>query len=82
MQLIRVLGLRGAYAWLVFVAAYFTVAGPRSYHASVIYLQRVLGPKPWWQRPLLVYRHYFSFGVTLLDRLAVVMGRHRDELHL
>jgi predicted LPLAT superfamily acyltransferase len=24
---------------------------------------------------LLVYRHFFSFGVTLLDRLAVIMGR-------
>jgi predicted LPLAT superfamily acyltransferase len=76
-QLIRVLGLRGAYAWLVFVAAYFTFGSPRSYRASVNYLQRVLGPKPWWQRPLLVYRHFFSFGVTLLDRLAVVMGRHQ-----
>ncbi|MGA3144534.1 MAG: hypothetical protein ABSF10_16155 [Verrucomicrobiota bacterium] len=76
-QLIRVLGLRGAYAWLVFVAAYFTFASPRSYRASVNYLQRVLGPKPWWQRPLLVYRHFFSFGVTLLDRMAVVIGRHQ-----
>ena len=81
-QLIRVLGLRGAYAWLVFVAAYFTFASPRSYRASVNYLQRVLGPKPWWQRPLLVYRHFFSFGVTLLDRLAVVIGPAPDELRL
>ena len=76
-QLIRILGLRGAYAWLVFVAAYFTFASPDSYRASVNYLQRVLGKKRWWQRPLLVYRHFFSFGVTLLDRLAVVMGRHQ-----
>jgi predicted LPLAT superfamily acyltransferase len=75
-QLIRVLGLRGAYAWLVLVAAYFTIASPHSYRASVNYLRRVLEPKPWWRHPLLVYRHFFSFGVTLLDRLAVVMGRH------
>lgn len=75
--LIRLLGLRSAYAWLVFVAAYFTVSSPRAYRASTDYLRRVLGPKPWWRRPPLVYRHFFSFGVTLLDRLAVVMGRHR-----
>jgi len=75
-QLIRFLGLRVAYVWLVFVAAYFTFASPRSYRASVNYLRRVLGPKPWWRWPPLVYRHFFSFGVTLLDRLAVVMGRH------
>jgi predicted LPLAT superfamily acyltransferase len=76
-QLIRVLGLRGAYVWLVFVAAYFTFANPRSFRASVNYLQRVLGKQPWWRRPLLVYRHFFSFGVTLLDRLTVVMGRQQ-----
>ncbi len=76
-QLIRILGLRGAYAWLVFVAAYFTFVSPRSYRASVNYLQRVLGQQPWWRRPLLVYRHFFSFGVMLLDRLAVVMGRRQ-----
>ena len=76
-QLIRVLGLRGAYVWLVFVAAYFTFASPRSYGASVNYLRRVLGARTWWRCPLLVYRHFFSFGVTLLDRLAVVMGRHQ-----
>jgi predicted LPLAT superfamily acyltransferase len=74
-QLIRRLGVRWAYAWLVFVAAYFTLASPRSFRCSVDFLQRVLGPQPFWKKPLLVYRHFFSFGVTLLDRLAVIMGR-------
>jgi predicted LPLAT superfamily acyltransferase len=74
-QLIRLLGLRCAYLWLLVVAAYFTVASPRSYRCSIDYLQRVLGRRPFWKRPFLVYRHYLSFGVTLLDRLAAVMGR-------
>ena len=39
------------------------------------YLRRVFGPQPFWKWPLLVYRHFFSFGVTLLDRVAVIMGR-------
>jgi predicted LPLAT superfamily acyltransferase len=74
-QLIRVLGVRWAYAWLVFVAAYFTVASPAAYRSSVQFLGRVMDPQPFWKWPLLVYRHFFSFGVTLLDRLAVIMGR-------
>ena len=78
-QLIRLLGVRWAYAWLVFVAAYFTLAAPRSYRCSVDYLKRVVGPQPGWKWPVLVYRHFFSFGVTLLDRLAVIMGRGRIE---
>jgi predicted LPLAT superfamily acyltransferase len=78
-QLIRICGLRGAYVWLVFVAAYFTLAAPRSWRCSVQYLKRVLGPQPSWKWPVLVYRHFFSFGITLLDRLAVIMGRSQME---
>jgi predicted LPLAT superfamily acyltransferase len=76
-QLIRVCGVRWAYGWLVFVAAYFTVAAPRSYRCSVEFLERVLGRQPFWKRPALVYRHFFAFGITLLDRLAVIMGRSK-----
>jgi predicted LPLAT superfamily acyltransferase len=74
-QLIRRLGLRWAYAWLVLVAAWFTVAAASSRRASLAYLERVLGPQPLWKRPLLVFRHFYSFGVALLDRAAVIMGR-------
>lgn len=74
-QLIRLFGLRPAYAWLVVVAAYFTLASPRAYRCSVDFLQRVLGPQPFWKWPALVYRHFLAIGVTLLDRVAVVSGR-------
>jgi len=76
-QIIRRLGVRWAYGLLVFVAAYFTLCNPSGYRCSRDFLRRVLGPQPFWKWPLLVYRHFFSFGVTLLDRLAVVVGRHR-----
>jgi predicted LPLAT superfamily acyltransferase len=78
-QLIRLLGVRWARAWLVLVAAYFTLAAPRSYRCSVEYLKRVLGPQPCWRWPGLVYCHFFSYGLTLLDRLAVITGRSRME---
>lgn len=76
-QLIRGFGVWPAYLWLVFVAAYFTVASRPSYRASADYLQRLFGRLPWWQRPLLVYRHFLANGVTLVDRLAVLMGRRQ-----
>jgi predicted LPLAT superfamily acyltransferase len=74
-QLIRWCGLRAAYAWLVPVAGWFTLAAPHSFRCSVEFLRRVLGPQPFWRWPVLVYRHFFSFGVTLVDRTAVIMGR-------
>jgi predicted LPLAT superfamily acyltransferase len=78
-QLIRFLGLRWAYAFLVPVAGYFTLASPAGYRSSRDFLRRVLTPQPFWKWPALVYRHFFSFGITLLDRLAVIMGRARIE---
>jgi predicted LPLAT superfamily acyltransferase len=78
-QIVRLLGVRWAYGLLVFVAAWFTAASPRSFRCSLDFLQRVLGPQPIWKKPLLVYRHFFSFGVTLLDRVAVIMGHAKIE---
>jgi len=81
-QLIRFFGLRAAYAFLVPVAGYFTVCNPSGYRCSKDYLRRVLGPQPFWKWPLLVYRHFFSFGITLLDRVALIMGRARIDCQL
>ena len=76
-QLIRWFGVWPAYSWLVFVAGYFTLANREAYRASADYLSHLFGPLPWWRRPLLVYRHFLAHGVTLVDRLAVLMGRSR-----
>jgi predicted LPLAT superfamily acyltransferase len=78
-QIIRRLGVRWAYGLLIFVAAYFTLCNPSGYRCSKDFLRRVLGSQPFWKWPLLVYCHFFSFGVTLLDRLAVIMGRAKIE---
>jgi len=78
-QVVRVLGLRWAYAFLIPVAAYFTLASPSSFRHSKEFLRRAAGPQPFWKWPFLIYRHFFSFGVTLLDRVAVIMGRTKIE---
>lgn len=76
-QVVRWTGLWPAYLWLTLVAAYYLVAHRPSYQVSAEYLQRVFGPLPWWRRVLGVYRHFCAHGITLLDRLAVFMGRCR-----
>jgi predicted LPLAT superfamily acyltransferase len=78
-QLIRCFGVWPAYVWLVFVAGYFTLAHAGAYHASADYLEHVFGRLAWWRRPLLVYRHFLAHGISLVDRLAVLMGRSRIE---
>jgi len=73
-QLVRRFGVRWAYALLVPVAAYFTVASPRAYRCSRDFLRRAVGTRPFWCWPFLVYRHFLAHGITLLDRMAVIMG--------
>ena len=75
LQLIKTFGIRSAYILLVPVAAYYLVAGPRSVRSSYGYLRRVLGPQPGWKWPFLIYRHFFSLGMSLLDKYAMFMGR-------
>lgn len=82
LQLIRLFGPWPAYVWLVPVAAYFAVASPQAYRCSLDFLQRVFGPQPFWKRPLLVYRHFFSFGMALVDRVAVLTGRGEIQCHV
>jgi predicted LPLAT superfamily acyltransferase len=76
-QLIRCLGVWPAYFWLLFVSAYFTLAHATAYRASAEFLEHVFGPLPPWRCPLLVYRHFLNYGITLVDRLAVLMGCYR-----
>lgn len=75
LMLIRYCGLWPAYIWLVFVAAYFAVFARREARSSRQYLERILGPQPAWRWPRLVFRHFYSAGITLLDRVAVISGK-------
>ena len=75
LMLIRCFGLWPAYAWLVMVAAWFAVFAVRERRASRQYLERILGPQQFWKWPWLEFRHFYSSGITLLDRAAVIMGK-------
>lgn len=70
---IKKLGIRSAYSVLVFVAFYYFVAYPTNFKAMYAYFRKrqkfsfinaVIG----------VYKSYYVFGQTLLDRIAINAG--------
>lgn len=70
---IRLLGLRAAYALLALVAIYFIPFAPKATHAIWLYnrRQRGLGVL---RSVVELYRHYYTFGQTLIDRIALRAG--------
>ena len=73
---LRVLGLRITYALLPPPAAYFSFASP-DVPATMDYHRRVFGNVPWWKRRWLVFRHFLSFGMAIIDRTAILAGQTR-----
>src|SRR5882672_485470 len=71
---LKVLGLRLTYALSVPPAIYFSFASP-DVRATMDYHRRVFGPMPWWKRRWLVFRHFFSFGQALIDRVAILANK-------
>ena len=63
-------------------ALYFTFASP-DVPATMDYHRRIFGQVPWWKRRWLVFRHFFSFGRAIIDRIAILARRHQTFfLHL
>jgi predicted LPLAT superfamily acyltransferase len=60
---------------LVPISAYFLATSPRARKASREFLTRALGRPATWRD---TFRHLFVFGTTLLDRVFLLRGRHRD----
>ena len=78
---IRLLGVRGAYGFLAVVVLHFLPFAPRATRAIWSYnrQRRGLGRL---RSVVELYRHYFVFGQTLIDRLALRSGltdRYRFE---
>ncbi len=71
--LLRTLGVRAAYALLVFVAGYYYITQRRSNRAIKYYFRRRVG-YPSWRAQLAVYRSYFTFGQTIIDKIAIRSG--------
>jgi predicted LPLAT superfamily acyltransferase len=85
---LRVLGLRLTYLLTIPVAAYYSFASP-DVDAAMDFHRRAFGAVPWWKRRWLVFRHFLSFGIALIDRVAILGGNTRhftfsfnDERHL
>ncbi len=62
-------------ALLVPISAYFLATAPRARRSSREFLTRALGRPATWRD---TFRHLFVFATTLLDRVFLLRGRHRD----
>ncbi len=71
--LIRKIGLRAAYVLLGFVSVYFIPFAPRATAAMWDYYRRSLR-RGRWQSMWRILRHYYLFGQTIIDRIAVENG--------
>lgn len=60
---------------LVPIVAYFLATTPVERHASRAFLTRALGRPATWRD---TYRHLYMFATTLLDRVFLLHGRHRE----
>ena len=73
---LRLLGLRLTYLLVIPVALFFTFFSPDGL-ATIEYHRRILGSPPRWKRRWLLFRHFRSFGIALVDRLAILSGQTR-----
>ena len=73
---LRVLGLRITYVLLVLPAIYFSFVSP-DVPSTMDFHRRMFGPQPWWKRRWLVFKHFLSFGITIIDRIAILAGDTR-----
>lgn len=72
--IIRWFGPRVAYWFAVPTALYFSFVSP-DVEATMDFHRRVFGPVPWWKRRWLVFKHFFSFGRAIIDRIAILAGQ-------
>ncbi len=62
--------------WFLFwVSLYFLVAAPAARRVSFQLARRVGRGRWFWSRLVFAYRHFFTFGNLLLDRIEILGGR-------
>ncbi|KGE14854.1 lipid A biosynthesis acyltransferase [Sphingobacterium deserti] len=71
--LIKKVGVRAAYALLLFVSLYYFLFNPKSFRAVYYYLRHRRG-YGFWTAFCSVYRVYFVFGQTIIDKVAISAG--------
>jgi len=70
---IRLLGPGIAYLLAIPPAVYFSFASP-DVPATMDFHRRIFGSVPWWKRRWYVFKHYYAFGRSLIDRTAILAG--------
>ncbi len=71
--IIRTFGVRSAYVFLALVAIYFIPFAPKATVAIWRYNRRILGYGA-LKSALYIYIHYFTFGQTIIDKIAINSG--------
>jgi predicted LPLAT superfamily acyltransferase len=56
------------YVFLAFVIPYYCLIARKAVRASRAYLERRLGPARWPRSLLRTYKHFYEFGLVLVDR--------------
>ena len=80
--LMRVSGIRGAYAFLSLVVVYFIPFAPRATRAVWFYNRRILRYGV-FRSAVKLYAHYYALGQTIIDRVAIGSGMERKyTLHI
>ncbi len=74
---IKKLGIRAAYSILVFVAFYYFIAYPASFKAMFYYF-RHRQHFSFFKSVTAVYKSYFVFGQTLIDKVAISAGMRSE----
>ena len=70
---IRNIGIRSSYFVLYFVALYYFLFEKKSNHYISYYFRKRL-KFSFWKAKLAVYKSYFTFGKTLIDKTAISAG--------
>lgn len=80
--ILKYLGLNLAYFVLLFVSLYFVFFSPQSFKGIQQYYTKIIGHS--WLRSIgSIYASYFSFGKTLVDKVAIAAGlEHRYKIDL
>lgn len=71
--LIRKCGLGAAYVLLAFVCVYFIPFAPKATASVWKYARKILGYGR-WKSAVFLYRNYFAFGQSLIDKVAIASG--------
>jgi len=70
---IKKAGIRSAYFVLYFVAAYYFIFLTKSNRAIFYYFRKRLGYS-WLKSKKMVFRSYYTFGQTLIDKISIAAG--------